>query len=521
MIIVPLGVASATPTTTRHLPSLALWREGSIFLFDCGENAQMRMLQAGLKRSKIEAIMISHFDVDHYSGLIGLLATFQLQRREKPLTLIGPAGIREFVEWNLNFAKIETCYPITIEELQEGFEHEVVLDGKDYYIEARPLQHSSFCIGYRFQEKDKPGKVDAEKATELGITEDEMFKDLKAGKDVTLEDGTVVTSSSIVGHPRPGDSFAYITDTEYCQNSVKLAMNTNILFHEATFGDNLEDRANTNGHSTASDAARVANEAKTKLLVIGHFSARYTNPFVLLREARKVFYPTWLASELRPIFTDPAHEKGIVTPKVIIKEISENGQQSRHSGKGGYQRGGGKNFRPRKRFDDRGGDYRGSRQGGYRGDDYRSQDDRYDRGGGGGRYGNRYGNDRYGNDRYDRGGGGGGRYNQDDRSDRYDRNGGGGRYGQGDRDERYASGSRYTTSSYDRQRVSRSGESPSAGYSRDGGGYNRDSSYNRDAHYQGRNRRDRYDEGTNGKDESSGTTKHITPRSPYDDFDRF
>lgn len=477
----------------------------------------MRMLQAGLKRSKIEAIMISHFDVDHYSGLIGLLATFQLQRREKTLTIIGPAGIREFVEWNLNFAKIETCYPIAIEELQEGFEHEVVLDGKDYYIEARPLQHSSFCIGYRFQEKDKPGKVDAEKAAELGITEDEMFKDLKAGKDVTLDDGTVVQSSSIVGHPRPGDSFAYITDTEYCQNSVKLAMNTNILFHEATFGDNLEDRANTNGHSTASDAARVANEAKTKLLVIGHFSARYTNPFVLLREARKVFYPTWLASELRPIFTDPAHEKGIVSPKVIIKEISGDGKFQRPSGPRGYQRDD-KNFRPRKRFNDRGGDYRGSRQGGgYRSGGYRSQDDRYDRGGGGNRYGNRYGNDRYG------GGGGGDRYGNDrygGGGDRY-RNGGGGGYSQSDRNDRFDSGSRYTTSSYERKRVPRDGDSPSSGYSRENGGYNRDSSYRRDAHYQGNSRRDRYDDDSQGNGESKGTTKHITPRSPYDDFDRF
>src|SRR5690554_4596984 len=107
MIVIPLGVASATPTSVRHLPSVALWREGSVFLFDCGENAQMRMLQAGIKRSKIEAIFITHFDVDHFSGLIGLLATMQLQRRDRKLNIIGPKGIKEFVEWNLKFAAIE------------------------------------------------------------------------------------------------------------------------------------------------------------------------------------------------------------------------------------------------------------------------------------------------------------------------------------------------------------------------------------------------------------------------------
>lgn len=397
MIIVPLGVASATPTLTRHLPSVALWREGSVFLFDCGENAQMRMLQAGLKRSKIEAIFISHFDVDHYSGLIGLLATFQLQRREKSLQLIGPEGLKSYVEWNLKFAGIETSFPISFTEIDEKFEHAVVLDEEDYYVEARPLEHNNFCIGYRFQEKDKPGKVDADKARELGITEDHHFKALKAGQDVTLEDGTVVEASSIVGHPRMGDSFAYITDTEYSPNSVKLALNANILYHEATFGENLEEKANTKGHSTAKDAARVANEAKAKLLVIGHFSARYTNPFVLLREARDDFYPTWLASELRPIYTDPMHEKGIVQPRVYLKEISEENSKpaprdNRHAGR---------NFRNRRHTSDRGdrgdrGSYDNRRRPVTRNNGYRDQDRYEQREDRGVRYENRYdGNTRY------------------------------------------------------------------------------------------------------------------------------
>lgn len=328
MIIVPLGVASATPTITRHLSSVALWREGSVFLFDCGENTQMRMLQGGLKRSQIDCIFLSHFDTDHYSGLMGLLSTLQLQRRERPVKLVGPKGLREYVEWNFNFANVELQYPIEYVELEEGFEEERVIDEEEYYVEARPLNHSKFCIGYRFQEKDSPGKVDAEKAREQGITEDWQYKDLKAGKDVELEDGTVVKSIDIVGHPRPGDSFAYVTDTRYCPNAVKLGKNTNILIHEATFTDSLSDKAEETGHSTAKVAARVANEAKTKLLVITHFSARYTNEYVLLREARDNFFPTWIATELRPIFTDPAHEKGIIETRAYVKEINKNKSKS-------------------------------------------------------------------------------------------------------------------------------------------------------------------------------------------------
>lgn len=351
MIIIPLGVASATPTATRHLPSVALWREGSICLFDCGENTQMRMLQAGLKRSRVDYIFISHFDVDHYSGLIGLLSTLQLQRRDKPITLVGPKGLKEYVEWNFNFAKVELLYEVNFVEVEEDFEGGRVVDADEFYVDARPLKHTTFCLGYRFQEKDKPGKVDAARAESMGVTEDWQYKELKAGNDIELDDGTVVESSDIVGHPRPGDSFAYITDTSYSPNAVKLAMNTNILLHEATFSESLSDKAAETGHSTSIDAARVANEAQTKLLVISHFSARYTNPFVLLREARRDFFPAWLATELRPIYTDPSHEKGIIKPKVYIKEIDEKSSGGKPAGRRKETKQ--KRFRKRKNFKSR------------------------------------------------------------------------------------------------------------------------------------------------------------------------
>ena len=170
---------------------------------------------------------------------MGLISTLQLQRREKELNLIGPKGIKEFVEWNLGFSGVEISFDLNFVEVNDDIDEMRVLDTDDYYVEARPLKHKKFCLGYRFQEKDKPGKVGAAKAKQYGITDDEQFKSLKAGNNLTLEDGTVIESYEIVGHPRPGDSFAYVTDTEYCPNAVKLAMNTNISYHEATFGNQL------------------------------------------------------------------------------------------------------------------------------------------------------------------------------------------------------------------------------------------------------------------------------------------
>ncbi len=473
MIVVPLGIASATPTAIRHLPALALWREGSVFLFDCGENAQMRMLQAGLKRSKIECIFISHFDVDHYSGLMGLLSTLQLQRRERELSIVGPKGIKEYVEWNLGFSGVELSFDINFVEVEEDIEEQRVIDSDEYYVEARPLKHKRFCLGFRFQEKDKPGKVDAEKAASLGITSDDHFKELKAGNSVTLEDGTEIEAYEIVGHPRPGDSFAYVTDTEYCPNAVKLAMNTNILFHEATFSSQLADKAKETGHSTALDAARVATEAQTKLLVIGHFSARYTNLHVLLKEARDAFYPTWLANELRPIFTDPTHERGIVDAKVELKDLTK-----KEDSRGGYGRG-----RPGGR--DRRGGGRDSRGGGGRNFRQRKQH-------GGGRYDN------------DRGGGyrsSGGRYDNNDRGGGYRSGGGGGGY-------RGGGGGRYDND--------RSG----GGYrSGGGGGYRGGQSDDKGS---GGDRR--YGSRDYNRDDKSGEkmpSRSNSPRTSYDDFDRF
>lgn len=490
MIIVPLGVASATPTAKRHLSSVALWRDGRVFLFDCGENAQMRALQAGIKRSKIDYVFISHLDGDHFFGLPGLISTMQLQRRENDLHIIGPAGLKDFVEAALRVANIELSFDIHFTEIEDGFEHQVVLDDPDYYVECRPLEHKTLCIGYRFQEKDKPGKVNAERAQELGITEDVQYKELKAGNDVTLEDGTVVKSEEIVGPPKKGHSFAYVTDTLFSVNALKLAYKATILYHEATFDQSLRDKAEETYHSTAEDAATIALKAEVERLVITHFSARYTNQFVLLKEARKTFKDTWVATELRPIMTDPEHERGIIKAKVPIERIGDDSrgkQRGRHS-KGRYNqrgsnqgRGRSKYFRSRKQYDDRrgGGGGRYDNRDDRRGGGSRRYDNRDDRrGGGGGRYDNRD----------DRRGGGGGRY--DDRRD--DRRGGGGRYD--NRDDRRGGGDRYDN----RRDDDRGGR-------RHGGG----SGYRRD-----------YDNRPKDRD-SDQSDLPVKPRAPFDDFDRF
>lgn len=511
----PLGVGSATPTADRHLASVALWREGRIFLFDCGENAQMRMLQAGMKRSKIDYILITHLDGDHFFGLPGLLTTMQLQRREKLLNIVGPKGLKEFVENVLKTVQVELCFEIEFTEIEHGTDHQVVVDEPDFFIEARELKHSTYCVGYRFEEKEKPGKVNAALATEMGITEDEQFKALKAGNDVELEDGTVVKSAEIVGEPIKGDVFTYVTDTEFCENCIRLAENATILYHEATFGQALKDKATETGHCTAQEAAIVAKTANVQRLVIGHFSARYTNAFVLLKEAKQVFDETWVATELRPIMTDPEQEKGILKPAIPLQDSAPSQGRGGSSygrkpqGRGGRHQGSGGGFRPR-RDDSRGG-------GGYR--------PRTGPGGGGGgryndrpprRYDDRGGRPDYRDSRPPR------RY--DDRGqDRPQRD-----YGYDNRREyvpRDRGGDYRGNDSRPPRRYDDRGPRPDYRDNRDNRDYRSDRDRPpRDRDYQNRSRGPENRDNRDNRDNRSPRSDNpmpITPRTPFDEFDRF
>jgi len=355
MIMIPLGVGSATPTADRHLASVALWRDGRIFLFDCGENAQMRMLQAGMKRSKIDYIFISHLDGDHFFGLPGLITTMQLQRRDRALNIVAPEGIKAFMDATLATINLDLCFDIVYHEIPLGTEHIVVVTEDEFTVEARKMEHSTYCVGYRFKEVDKPGKVNATLAFESGITEDAQFKALKSGQDVVLEDGRVVSSAEIVGKPILGKVFTYVTDTRFCENAVKLAEHASILYHEATFGHNLKDKAEETGHSTAHEAAIVARTANAHRLVIGHFSARYTNPFVLLKEAKEVFENTWVATELRPIMTDPEQERGIFLPPAATKDRGRPQQRRGFAPRRPYNPNGPRSYgdRPQRPYGDR------------------------------------------------------------------------------------------------------------------------------------------------------------------------
>jgi ribonuclease Z len=290
MKIVLLGTSSAVPTLTRGLSCTALIREGDIFLFDCGEGTQLQLMRSGVKRSRIHSIFIGHLHGDHLYGIAGLLSTLHLDGRETPLNVFGPEGLRTFLNAAFRTSDFQFTFKLTVQEFPRGYRGRV-LDEEEFYVDALPLDHSIFCLGWRFQEKAKPGVFNLDRAQELGIPRGPMYGKLQHGESVTLDDARLITPDMVLGEAREGKSVAYCLDTQFSERSIQLADQCTVLIHETTFGPDAVDMARERKHSTMEDAARVAKEAKVEHLIATHFSSRYDGrQIVEIRDAaRDVF----------------------------------------------------------------------------------------------------------------------------------------------------------------------------------------------------------------------------------------
>ena len=302
MKIIPLGTSSGKPTLRRNVSALAVVAEGEWWLFDCGEGTQTQIARAGISPQKLTGVFISHLHGDHFNGLPGLLSTMSLDQREKELTLVGPTGIDEYLKL---LAKLKIChvnYPLRLREFDAqyfaGVEQEMVYESARFTVTTRPLDHRIFALGYRLEEKTKPGRFNLECAKALGIPPGPLYSRLQSGHPVTLEDGRVIHPSEVLGPPRPGKVVSYCLDTRPCANAVKLSENADWLIHEATFTEELIEESNHFGHSTAIQAAEIAIEAKARRLLITHFSSRFPDIRLLLEEARSVFPQTVAAEDL-------------------------------------------------------------------------------------------------------------------------------------------------------------------------------------------------------------------------------
>lgn len=299
--IIFLGTGAGMPAKHRNVTSIALKHlsDGSIWLFDCGEATQQQILHTSLKPRKIKHIFITHLHGDHIFGLPGLLGSRSFLGGEESLTIYGPEGIREFIEISLKISQTHLKYDLQIVELYEG----VIFENEHFLVQAGLLEHAVPSYGFRIIEKDKPGTLQVEKLKALGIPPGPIYKRIKNGETVTLDDGRVIHGKDFLGPVKKGRIVVILGDTRYCEKSVELAKNADLLIHEATFDAASQDMAHEYYHSTTKEAALVAKRAGAKKLCMTHISSRFEKKDLpaLVKEAREIFPNTVIARDFKKI----------------------------------------------------------------------------------------------------------------------------------------------------------------------------------------------------------------------------
>ncbi len=280
-----LGTGAACPTIERNVASLAIQREGETLIFDCGEGTQRQMMRYGVGFSFRE-IFFTHYHSDHILGITGLVRTMGLLDRTAPLTLYGPRGASRVLGGLLTVGIERSKFPVEIVEIRPGDR----LSRHAYDIVVFETEHRADTVGFALAEHDRPGRFNVTQARELGIPEGPLWGQLHKGNAVTLPDGRTIDPSQLVGPPRPGRTVVYSGDTRPIPQVTEAARGADLLVHEATFSDEERARAVETGHSTASDAARIARDAGVRRLVLTHISARYSREAPeLVEEARAIF----------------------------------------------------------------------------------------------------------------------------------------------------------------------------------------------------------------------------------------
>lgn len=289
-----LGTASAMPVATRNQSAQALQVHGRLFLMDAGEGVQTQMVRYRVPMAKLEAVFISHVHGDHVYGLFGLLSTFGMGGRMVPLHVYGPANLRPFINFFLSYNDW-LPYEIVFHPVNTRFP-EVVFETKSVAVTAFPLLHGIETYGYIFREKEPQWNVRKDCIAQYGLTLTEIGT-LKRGEDVVREDGTVIPLAEAAYKPFVPRSYAYVSDTAVFPGEAEVLKDVTVLYHEATFLQEHEDKAAARFHSTTLQAAQVALDAGVSRLLIGHYSSRNLDHRLYEAECRTVFPETYAASD--------------------------------------------------------------------------------------------------------------------------------------------------------------------------------------------------------------------------------
>lgn len=290
-----LGCGSATPTAKHNPSSQVLNIKEKLYMIDCGEGTQLQFRFNHLGFSKLDHIFISHLHGDHCFGLIGLISTLALLGRKNELCIYAPSGLEDILRPELNFFCKDNPFEIKINTIDTSIS-DIIYEDSRVTVKSIPLKHRIPCSGFLFCEKQKEAHLIPEMLDfyKVPIKQRPL---IKQGADFITEEGKIIPNSNLTRPATAARSYAYCSDTAYDEKIIPIIEGVDLLYHEATFTDKDKLRAKETGHSTAKQAAQIAKAANVKKLMLGHFSARYSNNNILLEEAQQIFPNTVLANE--------------------------------------------------------------------------------------------------------------------------------------------------------------------------------------------------------------------------------
>ena len=285
-----LGTGASVPSRDKATSCIAVRNGSDIILMDCGEGSQRQIMISPFSFMKIRAILITHLHGDHVFGLPGLLQTMSLTGRKEPVTIYGPPGIRDCIDAFMTVTQGETVYPMEIIEVSGGESFAV----RDMTVSVYRTEHNMASVGYRIDEKDRPGKLDREKALSLGVKDGPDMSRLKNGETVNG-----VRPEQVLGPTIKGSSISYTGDTVKTESVTKGSKGVSVLIHESTYMSSDSELAKEHFHSTALQAAETAKECGASCLILTHVSQRYNDLNDVVAEARTVFENTLAAEDMQ------------------------------------------------------------------------------------------------------------------------------------------------------------------------------------------------------------------------------
>ena len=253
-----LGCYAATPRILTNPTAQVLDINNHLFLIDCGEGTQVQLRKHKIKFFRIKHIFISHLHGDHVYGLVGLISTFKMLKRDTPLHVYGPKGIKELITTQLRLSNAWTDYPLHFHEL-ESKQSEIIFEDEKVTVRTIPLQHRIYCNGFLFEEAPRDRKLNLNKVLNFNIDK-AYYNSIKKGKDITLSSGEVIPNKELTFAPEPSKSYAFCSDTKYDEAKLPLIENATVLYHESTFLESHEHLCEFTGHSSAKQAATMAKK---------------------------------------------------------------------------------------------------------------------------------------------------------------------------------------------------------------------------------------------------------------------